>query len=491
MTQLNANNLPMGGIAAAAAPADQSSRDLLLKSLEQATDKLGLYRPNTPVNLLPDSLVIKEGDRTQALRRGRYIRPAEEQVGRINLVEVDGVLSWQDANEVGVPISPTAPAGDSGGLRRGWFSRPRGEIVQQYKFEKLPPNQVGGFLKSLDEKLTPDQGLKEWKDGKLNDDAKPAMGDKILLIIHGTFSNASTILQQLDNPNFKEGNDFLKWAADQTRYNKILAFDHPTLSVSPLLNALELQRKFDVLGSAKSVDVICHSRGGLVARWWIEAFGGGRCVRKVVFVGSPLAGTSLAAPPALRSAMDLLTNVGKIIGGLAGAASVAVPFMAVAAGLMKVITSITGTIAHTPLLDAAVAMIPGFACQSRVGNNFELIKLREGNSSSLPDYHAITAAFHPDEVGWKVWRIFSNFKERVAELGAGLVFQSANDLVVNTDSMRDLFGAPVIGDTDRDSSFLISDANKILDFGDTPKVFHTNYFQQPLTATTIQKWLNQ
>ena len=50
-------------------------------------------------------------------------------------------------------------------------------------------------------------------------------------------------------------------------------------------------------------------------------FGGARCVRKAIFVGSPLAGTSLAAPPRLRGALDLLTNVGHIVEGVSAIVS--------------------------------------------------------------------------------------------------------------------------------------------------------------------------
>ena len=50
-----------------------------------------------------------------------------------------------------------------------------------------------------------------------------------------------------------------------------------------------------------------------------------------------------------------------------------VPLMSVVGVLFRVVTSVTTLAATTPAVDAAVAMIPGLAAQSRVGNNQELL----------------------------------------------------------------------------------------------------------------------
>ena len=57
-----------------------------------------------------------------------------------------------------------------------------------------------------------------------------------------------------------EGTAFLRDAGKS--YDQVLAFDHPTLSVSPVLNGLDLARRF--AGTKAKVDVIAHGRGGLV-----------------------------------------------------------------------------------------------------------------------------------------------------------------------------------------------------------------------------------
>jgi len=61
---------------------------------------------------------------------------------------------------------------------------------------------------------------------------------KALLIIHGTFSKSDVIVEELLTS--KEGLAFLQKA--EADYQQVLTFDHPTLSISPVLNALDLER---------------------------------------------------------------------------------------------------------------------------------------------------------------------------------------------------------------------------------------------------------
>src|SRR5207249_558374 len=96
-------------------------------------------------------------------------------------------------------------------------------------------------------------------------------------------------------------------------YDKVLSFDHATLSRSPFVNALELDRRLQP-HTFDEIDVVCHSRGGLVTRWWLEVLNRKPLdAARVVFVGCPLRGTSLADPQSLRHGLNLLTNVGKLL----------------------------------------------------------------------------------------------------------------------------------------------------------------------------------
>jgi hypothetical protein len=429
----------------------------LLDNLDTAMAGLDIYPPDK--NFANEVSISN-------LRRSRR-REVDDKVGMITLTNVDGVLQWEEGT------GGLSMAGRRG--RRGPIGGLAGEIVAQYKFEKLEPSQVIGFLETLDKKLTPTVGLRRWNGGALQPVDRPVGQQRLLLFIHGTFSNNDTFFAALNST--PDGQALLQRALNH--YDEVLAFDHPTLAVSPVLNALDLARFF--AGCPADVDLVCHSRGGLVARWWVECFGGGAPGRRrVVLVGSPLGGTSLAAPPRLRAALGLITNVGhtlSLVGDAVLTASVAVPLLSVAVGLVKVVTSITSLGAKTPLLDAAVAMIPGLAGQSRVGNNAELLRLRRRGDSPAPDYFAIRCNFEPTDPGWAFWKRFIGLKGQVAAAGADLVFEDQNDLVVDSASMTELYDGEVIPE------------KKVLDLGTTDRIYHTNYFQQPETINFIAKSL--
>jgi hypothetical protein len=284
-----------------------------------------------------------------ALRRGLR-RGVVDTSGVITLVQnSEGVLAWREGCGALPLVGRRTPRAEAVELR--------GDVVTQLRFHKLLPNQVSGFLDTLDRKLTPNQGLRrwDWDNGRFAPVQRPAAAQRALLFVHGTFSNGDNFLKDLEvaEPGL------MSWAKRQ--YDEVLSFDHPTLGVSPVLNAVDLARMFR--GARVPVDVVCHSRGGLVVRWWLEGLSDTAAGQpRVVLVGCPLGGTGLASPPRLRGALDFLTNVGHVLETVGEFASAGLPFLTVAVGLMKVVTSITGAAAHTPLNDRA-----GFSCTGLAG----------------------------------------------------------------------------------------------------------------------------
>ena len=122
------------------------------------------------------------------------------------------------------------------------------------------------------------------------------------------------------------------------RLQEFVFFEHATLAVSPIVNALELGRMF--ANASGQIDVIAHSRGGLVVRWWLEAFGKSLNVLpaapvRAILVGSPLNGTSLAAPDKLQGALSLVSNIGSVVETTLGLAGAANPFLWVAESLCR------------------------------------------------------------------------------------------------------------------------------------------------------------
>jgi hypothetical protein len=408
------------------------------------------------------------------VRRRRLRRQRDDQVAYLSLLQdEDGLLRWE---------ADQGPSASPGGRRAGRRGLTTLSLVEQYKFEPVHGSQVAAFLEGLDASFNALRGLHQWTGARLaQTEVAAAPAGRILLLVHGTFSKGDALFEGLAST--AEGSALV--ATAQAHYNQVLSFEHPTLAVSPILNALDLARAFAT--TQADVDVVCHSRGGLVARWWLEVLNTNPHLKpRVVFVGSPLQGTSLASPIRLRTALNLMTNV---IAGLQAAGhlvSLAVPLFGVIAGLMKLLASVTGTLSRTPIADVALGMIPGLAAQSRRGlvggqrllGNFELDRLSAMLTAVPAEYFVVKANFEPTDPGWAFWRYFMRASERLSDLGADLVFPGENDLVVDTASMD------ALSDTLR-----VSGPQCVLDFGTGGKVHHLNYFSQPQTATFLQDCL--
>jgi pimeloyl-ACP methyl ester carboxylesterase len=393
--------------------------------------------------------------------RRRGLRPKSAST-TFTLAEVDGVLLWEEGFGL-----------RRAGLRRGRALRGgvRGEIIERVQADPLPlGNEITKYLTGLDGGWTPKQGLRTW-DGQILGDPLPlgkaaAAGGPVLVFVHGTFSNSENLLGEIAiAPNFKA---FLKKA--KKHYKAIYAFSHPTVSVSPVFNAVEIARHFR--GCKDPIDVVAHSRGGLVTRWWLEVMEPSAAgPRRAVLVGCPLDGTSLATPRSLRAALSWLTNVHRALAAATGLATSLIPFLSVVTGLLRVAATATGVLAKAPVLDAGISLVPGLSAMTRV--NLELARLNV-NLAARPEYFAVASNFAPAPTGPAVWRFITEAKARAADAAADLIFQGENDLVVDRDSMQFLCGMPNA-----------SSIEKLLDFGTQDQVHHINYFRQAKTLDFI------
>jgi hypothetical protein len=410
------------------------------------------------------SALPSTGERRRATRRGR-----PDPVHRAALfLNPEGVLEWHF----------TPPQAPTRGVRRragGIDERevPDGDLVDVFEFETLDANSVGAFLERVDARFNPrvTGPSRLWRlsapaaGGTMPGSSAvtaPIKGTKRrLLIVHGTFSHSQAILDGMglapNAPAF--------FRSVFKTYDEVLAFEHPTLSVSPVLNALDLRQAMATADGP--LDIVAHSRGGLVTRWALEAFGLPGTRIRAVLVGSPLGGTSLASPPRLRSSLGLLSNIGTAIKGAGGLASAYMPFLVAPMALLRVATSVVGVAAKTPIVDATMSMIPGLAAQSRVGNNQELLRLRGMPGASRADYFVVSSDFQPTDAGWKFWEWFRG--RRLTNAAADRIFPGKNDLIVDTESMFDVPGG-VAGKKD---------------FGSNPDVHHTNYFEQAKTLAFL------
>jgi pimeloyl-ACP methyl ester carboxylesterase len=434
-------------------------------------------------DLFKDFYLEPEEDTIAKLRRRRrrVSNDPESPIKTVSLVEEDGVLYWRD----GIPAREPSLRRHS---RRRGQARVEGSLVLINDFTALAPNKIVAAISAIDRRLNPaiDPVLQSRlrtlrrnpNDSFMLDDAevKGPFAGRTLLCVHGTFSNASNMLSEFSWPG-GPGLCFLNRATQGAdKYDRVLFFEHPTLSVSPVLNALELGRA--MAGSSGQIDVIGHSRGGLVVRWWLEAFGNSLHVTpservRAVLAGSPLQGTSLSAPDKIQNAMSLFSNLGTFAEVTLNLVGMANPFLWVAGKLVEVIVSVTGALAKTPLVDALVAIAPGLSGQSAVANNHEINRLRCGPVVMEPAYYSVISNFETQNPGWKFWR---NFRlDRAGGLAADIVFPSENDLVVDTLSMTN-FGVPGL-----------EPAAPPCDFGTSDTVWHCNYFRQDKTITYLAK----
>ena len=116
----------------------------------------------------------------------------------------------------------------------------------------------------------------------------------ILLFIHGTFSSTRGSFGALGLT--EGGKALLERAA--AKYDQVIGFDHPTLSVDPRHNADDLVAALEQIsgGHPLHIDVVSYSRGGLVYRALAQRLAARREISfgRVCFIAVPNAGTTLA-----------------------------------------------------------------------------------------------------------------------------------------------------------------------------------------------------
>jgi hypothetical protein len=415
----------------------------------------------------------------QRRRRGYEAGAVEDDRAAVRLLRDDGMLRW-------VYEPPARPRG--GGRRSSWraVGMDPGETVERIPFRELGNNEVTAALLRLDARLnpvladlaTPVQGLRRW-DGRqwqpLPAGFLAGLTGRVLVLVHGTFSASAMYAKEFAATAEGEAL-FGRLTRKGGGYDAVLAFDHPTLSVAPWLNALALR---DALADCSAeLDFVGHSRGGLVISWLLRMAPSLRA-RQALFVGSPLAGTSLAAPDKLRQALDTLASFADAVAEAASLTRKAAPPSLAAlalgvGGLACVLGKVLQLGARTPLVDAAVGLVPGLLAQGRVGNNLELAQLWPLPAGT--EVRAIGGSFKPSEVNEplsRLWKRVTHLKGQAAYYGADLIFDQPNDLVVDTVAMNRL-GDQVLA------------APQWEDLGASAETHHCNYFQDP----RVLNWLN-
>ena len=237
-------------------------------------------------------------------------------------------------------------------------------------------------------------------------------------------------------------------------YDAILAYDHPTVGLSPLDNARQL---LDMIPDdlQLSVDLVAHSRGGLVIRSLVELLDWTPKLRPVrlVTAGSPHAGTRLADPEHWDRLVSMAMTLGSWLASAGGGAFWAPKLLefvlkAAAQGIFS--------------LPGLAAMIPGGEFVQRL------------NAPGAPGmdervrYSAVTSSFAINNVAQQ------GFRQAFMALAVQAFMGEPNDLVVHTASALEI---------DKLSRTLAPDQQ----FRTT--VDHGSYFQNAEVADFIAKQL--
>lgn len=282
---------------------------------------------------------------------------------------------------------------------------------------------------------------------------KKLQSGRALLLVHGTFSSGASAFADLS----ATAKDSLV-----KRYEgRVFAFDHPTMHHSPREN---VQTFFEMLppDTTLELDILTHSRGGLVGRELIEhqsdCSTAGRDIRvcKAVLVAAPNVGTILADGDHGIDLLDRYTNL------LTDLPDDAFSF------------TIEGVLALVKIMaHGALEGLPGLNCMLPGG---KYVKRLNGRSRCDTEYYAVASNFVPSASG-----LLARMGTFVAGKFLSSVFGEDNDGVVPMRGCYD--GIP------RVPAFPIPTERRLL-FRPEDQVHHCNYFRNPELTKRLLRWLS-
>ncbi len=322
-----------------------------------------------------------------------------------------------------------------------------GEIGDYFVARWETANRPHRFRSFLPESYgVPERGPVDWA----------ALGaGRALLLIHGTASRTDVGFGGLAPETV---------AALHAQYGgRVFAFDHPTLSQDPRQNAdWFFQNVPD--DTHLEVDVLCHSRGGLVARMLAEREKdfplGTRVlnVHRLVFVAVPNAGTILADADYMGDFLDAYTNLLNFLpdNGVSEVFEALVEIGKQAAlGTLDGLGGLQSMRPDGPFLAALNASLQATA---------------SGTAGDTKRYFALSSNYEPTEPGFKAWTI-NHLLDKV--------FQAENDLVVPTQGVYDQNGSAL---------FPIPLEDRRL-FDKADGIAHTRFFGDRRVQDQILTWL--
>lgn len=299
--------------------------------------------------------------------------------------------------------------------------------------------------------FTPDNyTLRDAKTLSAADVATLAAGQPVLLFVHGTFSTANGGFGGIARDTIVELH---------RRYGgRVIAFEHPTLADDPGANVRTLLASLPSGGL--DVDIVCHSRGGLVSRLLAEApaalgIDAGKVrVRRIVLGAVPNAGTILTDADHMVDMIDRLTTAVSLAPG------------GVVTEMLEAMITALKVIGH-----AGLKSLAGLASMQPQG---AFLKSLNGPGSKPADYFALAANFEPTDRGLRAV-VTGAIDGAVDEIFG----EANNDLVVPTDGVFAENG---------NARFPVPDGKRLV-YGAADGVMHTNIFDQARSSERLLAWL--
>jgi pimeloyl-ACP methyl ester carboxylesterase len=271
-----------------------------------------------------------------------------------------------------------------------------------------------------------------------------------LLFVHGELTLCHSCFGSLPV-------DVLRRLADRYQ-GRVLAFDHPTVSLDPTANAAWLADM--VRGAGLVLDVVGHSRGGLVARMLAEQPGrvglqaDSLRVRRLVMVATPNQGTALADGERLAKYVERVTNLLEFVPDT---------------GIVDVLTIVIEVVKQIAVgaydgLEGIAAMKPGGVWLT------ELNTATPSATAPTTSYFAVASNYAPPP-GSPLLRIA---RDKVTDLVFG---EAGNDLIVAEQSVYGSNGGSLFPVADP----VLLTADRSVD--------HSSYWSSPAVHSALENWL--
>ncbi|PTM13608.1 MAG: hypothetical protein DA408_06375 [Bacteroidetes bacterium] len=218
----------------------------------------------------------------------------------IGIMDEDGVINIED-----LPEPTTSGTRSLGGSIKIFFQKTVGKYLP---FLYTHPQLAIGLLEEAGPNEKAAAGLKvkyELDAAKVK--AAVAAADRIVVYIHGIIG---------DTTEMPKANKLVKDSSGKTldeHYDLILTFDYENLNTPIEQTAADLKSRLASVdlaaGHGKTLDIIAHSMGGLVSRWFIEKLDGNEIVTHLYQLGTPNQGSPYGslyemATPLLANAVN-------------------------------------------------------------------------------------------------------------------------------------------------------------------------------------------